>query len=356
MSAKKRRKPYRKYKTYRRKGKSVKKSSFFGPLFSKIFGSIIPIVSISALILAIVVLISNLQDPSKSILNRLTSTLFTLFNKNGTVGVVGGGGGHESENFNEYSVEKEEILRICIIADIHQDIENLNKALVGVKNSECSHMFVIGDLTNYGDVPSLKEVRDVLSGAGLEYYVIPGDHDLADSSGPLNFKKVFGENYKSVGLTGIKFVFIDNSANFTVINDSQMSWIKDRVEGADFVVMAQPLFVEGLKPPFSSTYMGSMLNVPESDALKKKQQDVLKQGEDLLGIIRKSSVLATISAEHHRSSKLQDPVRGNLTHYVIGAVTSVVNDFPQSAIQTSRFSILKIYEDKSYLIEDITLD
>lgn len=314
------------------------------------------IVSISALILVIVVLISNLQDPRKSILNKLTSKLFTLFSKNESVEVLDTEGGFSSRSFEESTIKKEEILRICIIADIHQDMVNLNKALEGVKNSGCGYMFVVGDLTNYGDVPSLEEVRGVLSEVGLEYYVIPGDHDLADSSGASNFKKVFGENYRNVGLAGIKFVFIDNSANFTVIGNSQMSWIKDNMEGADFVVMSQPLFVEGLKPPFSSTYMGSMINSPEDDVLKKKQQDVLKQGKELLDIVRESGVLATISAEHHRSSKLQDPVRGSLTHYVIGAVTSVVNEFPQSAIQTSRFSILKIYEDKSYLVEDVTLD
>lgn len=334
----------------------MKKKSFFGSLFSKIFGSIISIVSISALILIIVILISNLQDPDKSIINKLMSKLFTLFNENETVKILDGEGSSTSRDIKEDGVEKEEILRICIIADIHQDTGSLNKALEGVKNSECGYIFVIGDLTNYGDIPSLEEVRSALSGVGLEYYVIPGDHDLADSSGASNFKEVFGVNYKNVGLAGIKFVFIDNSANFTVISDSQMSWIKNNVEGADFVVMSQPLFVEGLKPPFSSTYMGSMINIPESDVLKKKQQDVLKQGTELLDIIRKSSVLAIISAEHHRSSKLQDSVRGTLTHYVMGAVTGIVNDFPQSAIQTSRFSVLKIYNDKSYLIEDITLD
>lgn len=356
MSARKSRKSRQKYKTYRRRERSVKKRNYFATLLSKIFGPVVPIVSISTLILAIVIIVSNLQDPSKSILNKLTSTLFTLFNKNKTVEVLDIKNGSSSEDVGGEVVKKEEILRICILADIHQDIGNLNKALDGIKNSECGYMFVIGDLTNYGDVSSLEEVRDVLGESGLEYYIIPGDHDLADSSGASNFNKVFGKNYKNVELTGIKFVFIDNSANFTVISDSQISWIRDKVEGADFVVMSQPLFVEGLKPPFSSTYMGSMLNSPESDALKKKQEDVLKQGKELLDIIRKSSVLATVSAEHHRSSKLQDSVRVSLTHYVIGAVTGIVNDFPQSAIQTSRFSILKIYEDKSYLIEDITLD
>ena len=73
-------------------------------------------------------------------------------------------------------------------------------------------------------------------------------------------------------------------------------------------------------------------------------------------IIARTNIKAIIAGEHHRSSNLKDSVRPDLSHYVVGAVTSTVNDFPQSAIQSSRFSVLSIHEGKEYSMEDINID
>jgi len=156
---------------------------------------------------------------------------------------------------------------------------------------------------------------------------------------------------------GVRFMLIDNSPNFTEISKTQMTWIQNNVGNVDFIVISQPLFTQGLNPPFDVTYMGSMLNTPQDDDIKEKQQLVKNQGQELLDLIRKNKQIKAIFAgEHHRSSKIEDSDRGGLFHYVVGAVTGTVNDLPQSAIQTSRFSVISIYEGKEYSVEDVLID
>jgi len=103
--------------------------------------------------------------------------------------------------------------------------------------------------------------------------------------------------------------------------------------------------------------MGSMLNTPQDDSIKEKQQLVRDQGQELLDLIRKNKqIKAVFSGEHHRSSKIEDSERSGLFHYVVGAVTGTVNDLPQSAIQTSRFSVISIYEGGGYYVDDVLID
>jgi len=254
-------------------------------------------------------------------------------------------------------IEKKPMFKVCILSDIHEDLTNLTKALEKVENSSCMSTFVLGDLTNYGDVKTLQSVQDELDLSGIKYYVLPGDHDLAQSVSTDNFKQVFGNDYQVVSISGVEFIMIDNSANYTLIDDKQMFWIENNIKSADYVLLSQPLFVEGLNPPFNSIYMGSTRTAPTERSLVEKQQAVADQGKTLLKLIRDASnVKGIFAGEHHKSSELDDPVRKDLKHYVVGAVTGTVNDYPQSAIQTPRFSVVTIYEDKSVLVEDVLIE
>jgi hypothetical protein len=172
-----------------------------------------------------------------------------------------------------------------------------------------------------------------------------------------NFNKVFGQNYQIVDISGVKFLMLDDSANYTIIDSKQVEWFEANLLSADYVILSQPLYVEGLNPPFNQIYMGSTRTAPTDQNLIEKQQAVKEQGKFLLNLIEKTTnIKAIFAGEHHRSSELIDPVRASLKHIVIGAVSSTVDTYPQSVIQTSRFSLLKIFEDKTYSIEDVTID
>jgi len=49
-------------------------------------------------------------------------------------------------------------------------------------------------------------------------------------------------------------------------------------------------------------------------------------------------------------------MRSTLEHYVVGAVTDTVNEYPQNIIQTPRFSVLNLYEDGSYKVEEQVIE
>jgi len=363
MYQKKKRKYHSKKRTYRKRRKSGNYSSGKAKnksVFLNIIKLILAVVLISALIVFIILFterISYIEGKAKS---GITSKFIAQFFKKSENGEIFTDKNTEfpaDKNLAPENYDDELVFKVCIIADIHQDLENLNKASEKIKTSGCKYIFVIGDLTDYGDTESLIKVRDAINNIGIEYYPIPGDHDLAESLSVENFNSVFGADYHIMEYEGATFMLVDNSANFTKIGNIQMDWIKNNIEKADFVVLSQPLYTEGLNPPFNSIYMGSMLDAPSSVEMERKQKEVREQGEFLLDLIRKNkNVKAVIAGEHHRSSEIKDSERTDLAHYVVGAITSTVNDFPQTAIQTPRFSVLSIYEGKNYSIEDVVID
>jgi len=344
----------RKYVKKKSSKRSYKKRTFF----SKFFNSIVAVVTISALILSIIILISKISELDITGINSIMSKIFTNFDVEKIKdirmptddSVVG-------EFLPSKPNDSELLFKTCILSDIHQDEEYLTKAFEKIANIDCRNIFILGDISNYGDVESLKHIREVFNSFGVEFYALPGDHDIAQSLSPDNFNTVFGLNYHIVEYEGVGFLLLDNSANYTTIPKNLISWLESNIGNVDFVLLSQPLFTEGLKPPFSSTYMGSMLSTPESDDMREKQENVKKQRDFLLDLIRKNdNVRAIIAGDHHRSSKLEDSVRSGLTHYVVGAVTGTVNDFPQTAIQSSRFSVLSLYSGGDYIVEDVLID
>ena len=361
MPRKKTRKYSKKYKPYRYKSTrrvGTRKYSRKKPAILKFFNTVLAVIVISALLLGIIIIISKISSTDDITKSGKMSKIFTLFSTKK----------QNSKNDERNQAIQEKVadvgfisksasVKICVISDIHQDLENLQKAGEKIKSSGCKKIFIIGDITNYGDVESLENVRDIINTFGIEYYAIPGDHDIADSLNSDNFNKVFGINYHIMEYEGVRFMLIDNSPNFTEMSKTQMTWIQKNIGNVDFIVISQPLFTQGLNPPFDVTYMGSMLNTPQDDSIKEKQQLVKDQGQKLLDLIRKNKqIKAVFSGEHHRSSKIEDSERSGLFHYVVGAITSTVNDLPQSAIQTSRFSVISIYEGKEYSVEDVLID
>ncbi len=333
----------------------------------RIFRSVIAVVLLSALILGITLVVNVVKKASDVDLVSIPGPVGDLIDasvsksKDSINQLVKDDNTAISSSANN----KNSLFKACVISDIHQDTTNLSKALEKVTYNDCMLLFVIGDITNYGDINTLSSIKTILDNSGIkDYYVIPGDHDLAQSVNLDNFKKVFGDDYHFVEFADVRFLMLDNAANYTPVSKELIAWMEGNIKRADFVILSQPLFVEGLNPPFNSIYMGVTRNPPESQELKDKQKVVKDQGIYILNLIRDTNnVKAVISGEHHRSSVLDDPVRkvsdplkSTLKHYVVGAVTSTVNDYPQNIIQSSRFSVITIFEDKSYSIEDVSID
>jgi hypothetical protein len=244
---------------------------------------------------------------------------------------------------------KEIAVKIGLFADSEGDWDNLQKALTKMEDLSVSVAFFLGDLTRWGSKEELLAGKEILSASNLEIFVIPGDHDLAasvadgDETGRKNFLEVFGNNMYMYENSGNKFVLFDNSPNFSPISDGDFDWFRKNIgedNEADFVILSQPLY-----HPINSRIMG----IIEGNIVST----VHEQAQEMLTIIRDSKVKAIIAADQHLFSNSADPERNNLRHIVIGALVS--NDEELRNPQAPRFSILEIYTDGTYRVNDIVL-
>ena len=349
-------------------------------VFFRFVRSIIAITILSSLILVITLVVKETESLTPEKIGKITTPLLARLrikvseeevskfagnlaqrfsNTNLSSGNPSGDGVIEGDSTSIFASNdnKNKIFSIAILADVQQDFINLEKALNLIGQDNYSKIFILGDMTDYGDKEALSTVKESIDTFGFEYYAIPGDHDIAESLDTSNFNSVFGNNHYLIEVLGKRFLLLDNSANYTPIEPSLISWFEESIKGVDFVVLSQPLYVEGLNPPFNSIYMGSTQIPPTSEDLKDKQEAVRDQGKSILELIRKEkSVKAIFAGDHHKSSEIIDPIRDTLTHYTVGAVSSTVREYPQSLIQTSRFSKLVVFEDGSYDVSDVILD
>lgn len=240
-----------------------------------------------------------------------------------------------SEDENE-NIEQA-LFKIALLADSHNANGNLKQAVEQINNEGIRYMVYLGDLTDWGDIASLKKAQEILNTFKHAYFVLPGDHDLAQSVGLDNFLTVFESPNTILTLGDYKFVLFDNSANYTPITEGNMHWLLLNIKDADFVILSQPLY-----HPINTRIMG----IVDYEVVK----DVKEQADVILNAIRVSNVEAVISADQHQSSISIDPERESLKHIVVGALVSERN------YQTPRYSILNLFEDNSYTIEDIILE
>lgn len=340
---------------------------------SRFFRFLISTVVLSALVVGIAFLIKGIHGFDDKKFARFSSDILAKLNINvqeEQIGEVAGKVIERVSNTNisatstsrldasdslDTSKDAKLKLEVAIIADVQEDVASLVRSLEKIKERNINKVIVIGDLTNYGEISDLQDIKQALDDSGVIYYVLPGDHDLAASLNSDNFIKVFGKTNYVIDMDGYNFLFLDNSANYTALGPSVISWFVDEITTADFVFLSQPLYVEGLNPPFNKMYMGSTRDVP-SDDLKDRQLRVKEQRDILLDNLQSSAVSAVFGADHHKSSKIIDSIRSTLEHYTLGAIASEVNDLPQRLLQSSRFSILNIYEDDSYEVEEVLID
>ena len=226
---------------------------------------------------------------------------------------------------------------VALLADSHNYNGLLDQAIKKVQAQNISTVFYLGDFTDWGDVGSLQNAKEVLDKSDITYYALPGDHDLAQSVGVSNFSKVFGKNYQTVKLNGYTFVLLDDSANYTVIPADEMAWFKEQVTTADFVLLHQALYY-----PTNDRVMG-FVNGEEVKMVKAQADEILK-------LIRDSNVKAVITADRHQSSENDDPVKKDLKHIVVGAITETRNT------EKPNFDILNITKDGGFEVSEVVLE
>lgn len=235
--------------------------------------------------------------------------------------------------------------RFMLIADSHNDNENLKKSisLVRSKYSDIAFIIGLGDYTDVGIIGELKNAKSVLDSSGFRYFLIAGDHDLWDSRDkkqdpPANFKEVFGPLYQSFTYNQFKFLLLDNSDNYKGIESDQQTWIASEIEKSKtdkdsgiFAFIHEPLY-----HPSSDHYMGRV------------EKNLKPQAESLIFQLKSAGVKKVFSGDIHYFSEYEEPVT-KLPMVTIGALVTERNP------QLPRFGIVSVFADGSTKVEDVDL-
>lgn len=118
----------------------------------------------------------------------------------------------------------EDKLKIAVMADIHNDSEELKIMLNKAKDNGVEIVILAGDLTNEGKLSDLVKIKKILDEVALRYAVVPGNHEYSLD----NFKTIFGKNYQSIKFGEVKLILIDNSY-WQGLDEEQKEWIKTEV-------------------------------------------------------------------------------------------------------------------------------
>lgn len=228
------------------------------------------------------------------------------------------------------------VVRIALLADSHEDNRNLKIALDLAKARQADFAIHLGDFSKVGAEAELQLAKAVLDESELKYYALPGDHDLWASQGTLNFAEVFGEPYQAFEFKGIKFILLDNSDTARGLDEKQINWLKAELAATRD---RMPVFVFAHIPPYH----------PSSPrAMGEKSTAVRAQAKELLGLLKEAGVKAIFCGDIHHSGDYADPDTGLKIH-VVGALTTDRN------LQTPRFSVLEVFEDGEYKVEEVEI-
>ena len=141
-------------------------------------------------------------------------------------------------------------LKIAVMADIHNNTEELKIMLNRAKDSGVEMVVLAGDLTNEGKLTDLVKIKNTLDSVGLRYAVVPGNHEYYLD----NFKSVFGKNYQSIKINEVKLILVDNSF-WQGLDEEQKKWIEvETRECQVFVCVA--VMHRPINHPLSTHVMG----------------------------------------------------------------------------------------------------
>ena len=230
--------------------------------------------------------------------------------------------------------------KFILVADSHNDNENLAKALKQA-GKDVKFALGLGDYTEVGTDQELMEVKKKFDAAGLQYFVTVGDHDLWDSrdkgKNPAdNFIKFFGPTFQSFSYGKVRFIMIDNSDNYKGLGDGQINWLRQELER-----------IKNEKTSFILVMMHEPLYHPSASRIMGKTNPSLKdQARVVMKMLKDANINAIFAGDTHYFTEYND-FETNILMYTIGAITSERN------AQTPRFARVTIFSDGSLEVEDV---
>lgn len=256
----------------------------------------------------------------------------------------------------ELPKQKSVQVRFALIADSHSDNELLRRALEQAKGKGVNFVIGLGDYTTIGTDDELLAAKLKFQNSKLEYYTIPGDHDLWDSrdksEDPLqNYLNAFGDPNRVMNRNGVKIVLIDNSDNYKGISSEGWELLNGSLsesgrnssqnsENSKFEVRNSKLtFVMTHRTPF---------HLDSSHVMGELNGQVSKQAKDFLKLMTDKKVDGFFAGDLHFFGQYKSE-DGKLKMTTVGAVTDDKN------FQGPRFAVVTIFDDYTWEVEDVEI-
>lgn len=261
-----------------------------------------------------------------------------------------------TKSFHEVSIIQNRY-NILVMADSHLNKKAFEAVKDIIEKNNIKLLVHLGDHTDFGSTEELLQAKELLDGLGVKYLPLPGDRDLAAFGSSQEFKKIF--KLENTNFMYETFLIIDNSPNFTLLDDKSFDYILQKIPRATIIFSSQPIYVEKGNI-FESKYMGSPTAFNISNQNTKILMDkYLNQRNEILNRIRNKENLLVISGDHHRSATFKDPLNQSVTYHIVGASSEYINSSGiqvlQSSFQTQRVSIISIDENNDSQIIEIEL-
>lgn len=239
--------------------------------------------------------------------------------------------------------DKTVISKFAIMGDTHNDLKMTTLALQRAKGVGVDYILHDGDWTNTGSLEELQTMKKLFVDSGIPFWGVAGDHDLWKSVGPDNYQAVFGKTYQSFDQKGVHQILLDTSSTASGLGQEQIKWLENDLkanpEKIIFVTMHLPLYSPGGNPLSNLTIWKKE---GENETVKKEVTD------QVIPMLAKAGVKAVFAGDQHLSSNYIEPT-SHVKMYVIGAVTFERN------LQTSRFSVVTVYSDGSFSVNEEVL-
>ena len=285
----------------------------------------------------------------------------------------------------EFTKPKNELLKIGLVADSHNENELLAKALAQAKELHVDFVIGLGDYTNLGTVEELTAAKKVFDDSGLSYFMTAGDRDGWENRergevNLANFNALFGPSTQTFEEKGVQFVLLDNSDIYSGISQEDWETLNSKLPSfakaspGEQIPNSKLKFVFAHKTPFhpDSAHIMGEDSARVADQAKRlikliedKRVDGLFTGDLHFfatffaspRIVTKATGIDVPVALHNNaqfSSKGGSASGGyspsaSVKISTIGAVASVRN------FQGPRFGVLTIYDDYSWKVGDVPI-
>ncbi len=199
-----------------------------------------------------------------------------------------------------------ETFRFALITDLHIQMKNLqpDEDLLNAVNDinhlpEIDFVLVSGDISEFGDLASLKKSKSILDKLLVPYYITVGNHELKWSeSGATDFGKVFGDDKFTFTHKGYKFVGFATGPVIKMgdghISPNDIDWVETELKSTGtntpvFAVTHYPLLPGDVDNWFDMTDILRKYNV-QAVLGGHYHRNVILNYDDIPGIVNRSTL------------------------------------------------------------------